>query len=546
MNACIHYDNPISMLDVDENFTKLKEKISTEGYIESLIESTLLSNSHRLTYELKPDSSFNDNLEEYFSSKLKEKEDTLSDLDKNKIIKLADDLKIRQEAEDDASLLPKVTIEDIPLKREYSESNEVVGNRSIYEVGTNGLVYSDFLFPCSSLTNEELLFSSLYTFIITEVGIQDKSYEEIQAHQSKISGGISAAIKLQTKESSEPGTLFLSIASKCLEENFNAMEELIFNTIKSVRFDEEKRVLDLLNIFVARNDESLNQNGHYLAMNSAASSLNTLATTSFHLSGLQMIHRTKELISKIQLDGDASYIINILQNIHSKVSIQPHKIFTACSKDALKNKLEEFEASQANQEQQLIDATKSQIAWITGSQVCYCAQAFAGVAREHTDSAALSVLATVLRNGFLHTAIREKGGAYGAGASNDTATNTFKLFSYRDPKCKETFQAFEDAISWAKTSINEQHLEEAILGVVSSIDKPLSPVGEAKNDFNFNLEDINIDDRLAFRQRIINCSIEDLVRVNEKYLTKESKKSILAGESFKDQAEELKLEILEV
>ena len=546
MNACIHYDNPISMLDLDENFTKLKEKISKEGYIEGLIESALLANSHRLTYELKPDSRFNDNLEEYFSSTLKEKEETLTDLDKNKINKLADDLKARQEADDDASLLPKVTIEDIPLKREYSQSNALVGNRSIYEVGTNGLVYSDFLFPCSSLTNEELLFSSLYTFIVTEVGIQDKSYEEIQAHQSKISGGINAAIKLQTKESSEPGTLFLSIASKCLEENFNAMEELIFNTIKSVRFDEEKRILDLLNIFVARNDESLNQNGHYLAMNSAASSLNTLATTSFHLSGLRMIHRTKELISKIQLDGDASYIINILQNIHSKVSNKPHKIFTACSKDALKNKLEEFEASQSKQEQQLIDATKSQIAWITGSQVCYCAQAFAGVAREHPDSAALSVLATVLRNGFLHTAIREKGGAYGAGASNDTATNTFKLFSYRDPKCKETFQAFEDAISWAKTSINEQHLEEAILGVVSSIDKPLSPVGEAKNDFNFNLEDINIDDRLAFRQRIINCSIEDLVRVNEKYLTKESKRSILAGESFKDQAKELKLEILEV
>ncbi|MDA9307530.1 insulinase family protein, partial [Gammaproteobacteria bacterium] len=546
MNACIHYDNPISMLDLDENFTKLKEKISKEGYIESLIESALLTNSHRLTYELKPDSSFNDNLEEYFSSTLKEKEETLTDLDKNKIIKLADDLKARQEADDDASLLPKVTTEDIPLKREYSQSNALVGNRSIYEVGTNGLIYSDFLFPCSSLTNEELLFSSLYTFIITEVGIQDKSYEEIQAHQSKISGGISAAVKLQTKESSEPGTLFLSIASKCLEENFNSMEELIFNTIKSVRFDEEKRILDLLNIFVARNDESLNQNGHYLAMNSAASSLNNLAATSFHLSGLQMIHRTKELISKIQLDGDANYIINILQNIHSKVSNKPHKIFTACSTDALKNKLEEFEASQANQEQQLIDATKSQIAWITGSQVCYCAQAFAGVAREHPDSAALSVLATVLRNGFLHTAIREKGGAYGAGASNDTATNTFKLFSYRDPKCKETFQAFEDAISWAKTSINEQHLEEAILGVVSSIDKPLSPVGEAKNDFNFNLEDINIDERLAFRQRIINCSIEDLVRVNKKYLTKESKRSILAGESFKDQAKELTLEILEV
>ncbi|MDB9813704.1 insulinase family protein [Gammaproteobacteria bacterium] len=546
MNACIHYDNPISMLDLDGNFTKLKEKISKDDYIESLIESALLINSHRLTFELKPDSGFNENIEEYFSSTLKEKEQTLTDIDKNKIIKLADDLKTRQEAEDDVSLLPKVTIADIPLKREYAQSNAVVGNRLIYEVGTNGLIYSDFLFPCGNLSNEELLFSSLYTFIITEVGFKDKSYEEVQAHQSKISGGINASIKLQTKESSEPGTLFLSLASKCLEENFSNMEELILNTIKSVRFDEEQRIQDLLNIFVARNDESLNQNGHYLAMNSAASSLNTLATTSFHLSGLQMIHRSKELISKIQLDGDASYIINTLKSIHSKVSVQPYKIFTACSKDALKNKSEEFDASQAKQEQQLIDAAKSQIAWITGSQVCYCAQAFMGVPREHPDAAALSVLATVLRNGFLHTAIREKGGAYGAGASNDTHTNTFKLFSYRDPKCKETFEAFEDAISWAKTSINEQHLEEAILGVVSSIDKPLSPVGEAKNDFNFNLEKINIEERLAFRQRIINCSIEDLVRVNEKYLTKESKRSILAGESFKNQAMELKLEILEV
>ena len=546
MNACVHYDNPISMLDLDANFTKLKAKIAKEGYIEELIESSLLKNPHRLTYELKPDPKFNDNLEEFFSSTLKQKEQTLSDSDREEIIKLADDLKLRQEAEDDAELLPKVTIADIPLKRKYTELSLKSGNRSIYEVGTNGLIYSDFLFPCRNLTNEELLFSSLYTFIITEVGLQDKSYEEIQAHQSKISGGIGAAIRLQTESSSEPGALFLSISSKCLEENFNHMEDLIFNTIKSVRFDEEKRVLDLLNIFVARNEESLNQNGHYLAMNSAASSLNALASTAFHLSGLEMLHRSKEIISKAQAEGDIDYILGVLKSIHSKVSVKPYKVFTACSKDALKDEVEELESSINKKEQQLIDSTASQIAWITGSQVCYCAQAFNGVSREHPDAAPLSVLATVLRNGFLHTAIREKGGAYGAGATNDTSTNTFKFFSYRDPKCSETFQAFQEAISWAKTSITPQHLEEAILGVVSSIDKPMSPVGEAKNDFNFNLEEISIEERLELRQKIINCTIDDLVRVNEVYLTKDHKKSILAGEGFKDQALELKMEILEV
>ena len=71
------------------------------------------------------------------------------------------------------------------------------------------------------------------------------------------------------------------------------------------------------------------------------------------------------------------------------------------------------------------------------------------------------------------------------------STNTFKFFSYRDPKCSETFAAFKEAIEWSKISITDQHLEEAILGVVSSIDKPLSPVGEAKNAINFILEDMS-------------------------------------------------------
>jgi Zn-dependent M16 (insulinase) family peptidase len=324
------------------------------------------------------------------------------------------------------------------------------------------------------------------------------------------------------------------------------MEKLVFNTLENARFDEVGRIFDLFNIFIARNDESLNQNGHILAMNSAASSLNKLSATAFQMSGLQMLNQSKEVISKMKEVADAAELIDILKSIHSKVLYKPFKIFTACSPNALKEKSIAFEHFQYEAEQSLLKPTNEQIAWITGSQVCYCAEAFQGVPREHPDAPALSVLATVLRNGFLHTAIREKGGAYGAGATNDTSTNTFKFFSYRDPKCAETFSAFRDSIEWSKTSISEQHLEEAILGVVSSIDKPLSPVGEAKNDFNFNLEDISTEERLEMRQKVMNCSIEDLIRVSQNYLTKDSKKSILAGEAYREEAISLGLNLREV
>jgi Zn-dependent M16 (insulinase) family peptidase len=546
MNACIHHDDPISMLDLDANFTKLKTLISQKGYLEELISTSLIKNQHRLNYELKPDPKFNENLENFFASKLKSKEEMLTDKDIGEINDLAAALKARQEAVDDVEILPKVTKQDIPLKRDYASVSFLKNNRSVYEVGTNGLMYSDFLFPCENLSSQELLFSSLYTFILTEVGLDESSYEEIQALQSSITGGINAAFKLHTNGQDAPGKLFLSISSKSLEGNFDAMEKLVINTLQNARFDEKNRILDLFNIFIARNEESLNQNGHILAMNSAASSLNTLSATAFQMSGLRMLNQSKTSISKIKDITDANELIDTLKSIHSKVFHNPYKIFTACSPNALKDESMEFENIQSKAEQSLSKPETEQIGWITGSQVCYCAEAFQGVPREHPDAPVLSVLATVLRNGFLHTAIREKGGAYGAGATNDTSTNTFKFFSYRDPKCTETFAAFKEAIEWSKTSITNQHLEEAILGVVSSIDKPLSPVGEAKNDFNFNLEDISTKERLEMRQRVINCSIEDLIRVSKKYLTRDSKKSILAGESYREEASSLGLILKEV
>ena len=546
MNACIHHDDPISMLDLDANFRKLKTLISQKGYIEELISTCLIKNQHRLNYELKPDPKFNENLENFFASTLKNKEETLTEEDRGEINDLAKALKARQEAMDDVEILPKVTKQDIPLKREYTHVSFLKNNRSVYEVGTNGLMYSDFLFPCKNLTSEELLFSSLYTFILTEVGLKESSYEEIQALQSSITGGLNASFKLQTNDQSEPGKLFLCISSKSLENNFDEMEKLILNTLENARFDEEDRILDLFNIFIARNEESINQNGHILAMNSAASSLNKFSATAYQMSGLQMLNQSKATISKMKDAADAINLINVLKSIHFKVLHNPFKIFTACSPKTLDVKSMDFKNIQYEAEQCLIEPINEQTAWITGSQVCYCAEAFQSVPREHPDAPALSVLATVLRNGYLHTAIREKGGAYGAGATNDTSTNTFKFFSYRDPKCTETFSAFKDAVEWSKTSITEQHLEEAILGVVSSIDKPLSPVGEAKNDFNFNLENISTKERLEMRQRVINCSIEDLIRVNEKYLTKNSKKSILAGESYREEALSLGLTLREV
>ena len=57
--AFIHRDDPIKILDLDDSFKVIRERIKEKGYIESLIDKNLISNNHRLTYTLVPEEGLN-------------------------------------------------------------------------------------------------------------------------------------------------------------------------------------------------------------------------------------------------------------------------------------------------------------------------------------------------------------------------------------------------------------------------------------------------------------------------------------------------------
>jgi Zn-dependent M16 (insulinase) family peptidase len=161
-------------------------------------------------------------------------------------------------------------------------------------------------------------------------------------------------------------------------------------------------------------------------------------------------------------------------------------------------------------------------AWLTNTQVNFCAKAYPTVPVGHPDAAPLAVLAGFLRNGYLHRAIREQGGAYGGGASHDADNAAFRFFSYRDPRLEETLDDFDHAVRWLQEEKHEWRLvEEAVLGVIGSIDKPGSPAGEAKDAFYNSLYGRTPEQRQHFRKQVLEVSLQDLQRVGETYLRPE-------------------------
>ena len=545
--ACLHNDDPLKVLDLDSSFDVIKDNLNKENYIEKLIKEKIINNPHRVNYCLAPDIEFNSKNEKIIKEKIDKKSKNLSFEDKERIIELTKDLKQRQEKSDNPEILPKVTKEDIPKIRTYpkSESYKNDNKNFFYKVGTNGITYHSIILPCNPLTKDEFKVASLFTNTLTDVGIGNKSYEEVQKIQSAMTGGISANFTLIPNESQSSHSLGLKITSKSLEENEMEMQNLMIETAKDSNFSDKNRIKDMLNFISSDNEKSLIQNGHILSMSNAGAQINNISATNDFASGLNFINNTGKLSKNIDKNSELDRYIELLNCIKNKINPVPAYSFTASSLDMGQSKInfEFYDKDNSFSIQNYFDIQQESVGWITGAQVTYCAEAFPTVDFFHKDSPALSVLGVVLRNGYLHSAIREKGGAYGSGAIQDSNNKIFKFFSYRDPRCTETFDDFQKSREWSLKNITKEQLDEGILGIISSIDKPLSPFGEAMSDFSMSLEKKDLERRLEIRSLVKNCTLDDLINVSQKYLFNESKRSVIAGESYIEEMKKLNFKI---
>lgn len=542
INAAIHFKNPLDMLDLDKNINKLKKNISEPRYIEKLIKEHLIDNPHRIDFLLEPDDKFNFKLEKSLNKLAKKRAKTVSTEELNKIRHLSQQLEKRQSEFSDPESLPKVTKKDLPSKLNKKITKKSVNGIGVYKIASNNLNYLNYYFGFNKLSPADLPLVNPLAYLITHVGYGKKSAEQAQAYQARVCSGLDAsAVMLKNKIVKNPFNLALSVSTKMLHENTRETIDLIYSTIKNAKFTDQERIKNLLQLYLLREEEYLNQSGHIMAMTAASASLNSYAWSQEKLHGISSLKDFKDLYASQNGFVKTLKKIKLLSN---KISSQPQDIFRAGSNIESFNSLKKESISNLikfNQKGGII--TNKQMGWVINSQVCFNSLAFKGVPIDHTNAPYLSLIAAILRNGFLHTEIREKGGAYGAGAQHDANSETFKFFSYRDPCCTKTIETFHNSKQWLKNHAKKRHLDEAVLNVVSSIDKPLTPLGEAKSNFSENYTQRSARSKNAFRKNIINAKLKDVIEVGLEMFEGEYSLSAIGSERYLSEMENLGLSI---
>lgn len=550
LSAACHGGDPVAVLNLDPALEKLRQDVQDPKFIPQLIQQYFIDNPHRVRLVMKPDSELASKRELHEELKLQALKEQLSEEKKQEIIDLAKRLEERQSLVEDDSILPKVSLSDVP-ENFYIAAHRMsqVHNNDVfvYDQGTNGLSYLQYITKLPELSTEQLDYLSIFTACLTEVGLGSDDYLSTQERQTKVCGGISAYTTIKGEIDNEQVSKgYFVLSSKSLTNNFSDMQTLMLDTLDQAKFGEAQRLKDLVSQIRARRESSIVSSGHVYAMNAAASGLSPIAALSHRVSGLQGVTFIRQLEKDLETPEGAQHLTGMLDQIREALIKPDYSLVLIAEPNKTKSLLQQVDFSrlqglEVDTQAFNLPATRqhTQQIWLTESAVSFCAAAYPTVTISHPDAPALTILGNFLRNGFLHRAIREQGGAYGAGASQNSDTAVFRFYSYRDPRLSGTFDDFKQSIDWMlKTEHSPQALEEAILGVVSSIDKPGSPAGEAKSAFHSLLFGRTPEQRQRFRKDILKVGIDDLKRVTQQYLAdKDYSVAVLTGHEKQAEAE---------
>ncbi len=575
-STAIHDGNPLDVWEVDEHLLWLREQVADEQWLPNLIKTHLLDNNHRVRVTLTPDSEKTARLAAAEQVRLDTIAMDMTDDDRAILRKQALDLAARQAAPDDLSLLPKVGLEDVPADISFKQGSQkqviLNGEDSTlfeYEAGTNGLYYYQVIvpltdainvknadkLPANDVINHPLL--PIYLSLLSELGTDSMDAYEMQAKQAAHSSGVTARISQRTTiDDSQVISSYFVMATRALNRKVEAID-LLKEVMEHSVFTEHDRIKEILQSRQASWQSRLSSAGHAYALQTASRAMSRQAQLEYVRSGLPALNALKDFLTHAK-DNDALWdqLATSLMKLHQRLLSLPKHAVIICEADQTE-RLSDLIVESWKDSKSINQATKAtdfdvddsipseftrlsldsaldgendasalennpiveDLAWLVATNVYHNASAYTVPAATHPDIAALMVLAPYLRNGYLHSAIRERGGAYGGGAGYDANACAFKFFSYRDPNCSETFAHFDASIEWLLDEPqSDEQLEEAILGIISGMDKPGSPAGEAIKACFANLHYRDEAWQRKMRAAILAVTIADLQRVTKQYL----------------------------
>ncbi|XP_062955501.1 presequence protease, mitochondrial isoform X2 [Cynocephalus volans] len=556
--SCWNHDgDPVELLQLGNQLARFRQCLKENPkFLQEKVKQYFKSNQHKLTLSMKPDDKYYEKQAKIEAEKLKQKVTSLSLKDKQQIYEKGLELRTQQSKPQDASCLPALGVSDIEPTMPFTELDMVLaaGDTPVQYCAqpTNGMVYFRAFSSLNTLPEELKPYVPLFCSVLTKLGCGPLDYRE-QAQQIELrTGGMTVSPQVLPDDAHldtyEQGVLFSSL---CLDRNLPDMMHLWSEVFNNPCFEEEEHFKVLVRITAQELANGIPDSGHLYASIRASRTLTPAGDLQETFGGMDQVRLMKRIaemaditpvlrklprIQKHLLNCDnmrcavnatvqqmseaekvvENFIRSLGRSKKERKPVRPHVVEKAAYNGSGGNA--HFRGPQIIRKlitEPTFKPCQMKTHFLLPFPVNYVGECVRTVPYTDPDHASLKILARLMTAKFLHTEIREKGGAYGGGAKL-THNGIFTLYSYRDPNSIETLQSFGKAVDWAKAGkFTQQDIDEAKLSVFSTVDAPVAPSDKGMDVFLYGLSD---DAKQRHREQLFAVSHNQLTAVSHRYL----------------------------
>ncbi len=521
MNGWLYDLKPYLYLEFEDHFKRLRE-LAADGYFEKLLQEVIVENGHSVLFQMSPRRGMVEEKTKALEEKLEEVYSSMTDEERNELKAGNKALKEWQNTPDsaeDLEKLPGLSVEDI------RKTNEVIDHK-VYEMKegrvvaveqpTNGIVYTGIYSLIPEGADPACV--SLAASLLGAIDTSEHSYEELSKETDSLLGNLDFDVKVfpEIESPEEPMPRFV-VSARYLGQNRAKAMDLVNEVLNKAVFDNKKRIKEIIQEVRSGLESGLMAAGHRFA----------LLRLSSYYSGTK--HFEESVSGKTYYD----YIRDLDMNFDERWP-------------GLKGELEKTYASLFNRDGMLISVTTDHevtkedavAVWeevVRGmndeavrpfkgarpdknlnealaipGQVQYVAKGYNFRRLGYKYTGAFSVLANILRFGYLWNRVRVNGGAYGV-FSVITRDGDMAFCSYRDPQLSRTLEVY-DGIPGHVSAMepSDDEMLKYIIGAISDVDRPLTPPMKGEKVVNMILKGVSDDDLQRERDEILSCTKEDL------------------------------------
>jgi Zn-dependent M16 (insulinase) family peptidase len=521
-------------LDNEATLAQLDQQVRDPAFFKTMVRD-LLALPTRLAVDVEPDAAYFTKRQKLEDERLVAHQAALSKEEAERIAAEAAALLARQRQPQNNDALPRVRPEDVsPLPRPAYPLPEDEGHALGLPIASNGISYANVVYDISAFAEEDWPWLDLYSMLVPDVGVDARSFEEAAAWRQEMVPMFDVDLEAEDRFPQPDGRPALHarliFSARNLREQHAAIAAVLSESIRSPRFDEHERIAFLIESVAENLAQEVGDSGHRYAGIAAEAPFSMRRRFDNSVDGTGALRFYRDLAQQIESEQGLRQICDRLVALHERVTRCPVHILCAGVGDdgpTLAGMIDvpgATEATGATLAEAAATAgdpppAPANLALLAPAQVNHCFASWAVPAIGHPVAPVLSVLANVLTNQVLHQALREEGGAYGGQARYSLHSGIFTMLSYRDPRLMGTYADFARAIDWViESPLSREHVEEAIIGVISDLDKPLSPVNEALHAWRMKQRGIDQTMRAEFRRGVLQCTEAELKAAAKDYL----------------------------